>query len=266
MNEISQTIKNYELIENDLKFLPKSMIRLKILKTLYESPMDMKEINQETKLNYSAISNIIHKLELDGSIYWEKNSYFLSNSMRLCIGNLFELDDLMLLLENISPIILNHNINSIPVNSLFAFHYLRDIHLIVSNGLDVYKTYELITNSIKRANSIHAILPFSYDEFNTQLNRLASKNRTVHLLSPADIRETLMKNLEIKNNLKIDYFNGMGTNYFLLICTDKKMILGFFRDDGVFDQNRILISSNKTCINWANELFENFKKEKMLNE
>ena len=128
MNEISQTIKNYELIEEDLKFMPKSMIRLKILKTLYESSMDMKEINYKTKLNYSAISNTIHKLELDGSIHWEKNSYVLSNSMRICIGNLFELDELMILLDNISPIILNHNVDSIPVDSMFAFHHLKDIH------------------------------------------------------------------------------------------------------------------------------------------
>ena len=71
MNEISRTIKNYESISDDLKFLPKSLIRLKILKTLYECPMDMKQINHKTKINYSAISNTIHKLELDGYIYRE---------------------------------------------------------------------------------------------------------------------------------------------------------------------------------------------------
>ena len=129
MNEISKTIKNYGVISEDLKFLPKSLIRLKILKTLYESPMDMKEINHKTKINYSAISNTIHKLELDGYIYRENNSYVLSNSMKVCMGNLFDLDDLMILLNNISSISLNHNVNSIPVESICNLHLLSKIHL-----------------------------------------------------------------------------------------------------------------------------------------
>ena len=61
-------------------------------------------------------------------------------------------------------------------------------------------------------------------------------------------------------NFKIDFFDF---NEFLLLCTDKNMILGFFKDDGTYDQNRLLTSSNDECIKWANDLFENFKKENM---
>ena len=49
----------------------------------------------------------------------------------------------------------------------------------------------------------------------------------------------------------------------LLVCSDKKMMLGFFKDDGVYDQNRLLTSTNDECIEWANELFNNFKRENM---
>ena len=40
-------------------------------------------------------------------------------------------------------------------------------------------------------------------------------------------------------------------------------MLGFFKDDGVYDQNRLLTSTNDECIEWANELFNNFKRENM---
>lgn len=267
MNEISRTIKNYESISDDLKFLPKSLIRLKILKTLYECPMDMKQINHKTKINYSAISNTIHKLELDGYIYRENNSYFLSNSMKVCMGNLFDLDDLMILLKDISSISLNHNVHSIPVESICTFHYLNNIHLVESDGLDAYKIYSLIENSILNAHKIHAILPFSYDAFNKRFNDALSKNCLIYLLSPLDIKDMLIKNLDYsKTNLKMKFFKGVSFNYFLLICTDKKMILGFFRDDCLFDQNRILISSDGNCIKWANDLFKNFKNENIINE
>ena len=263
MNEISKTIKNYGVISEDLKFLPKSLIRLKILKTLYESPMDMKEINHKTKINYSAISNTIHKLELDGYIYRENNSYVLSNSMKVCMGNLFDLDDLMILLNNISSISLNHNVNSIPVESICNLHLLSKIHLVESSGLDAYKTYDLIENSIRKAHDVCAILPFSYDAFNKGFNEALSKNSLVYLLSPFDIREMLIKNLNnSKSTLKMEFFKGDSFNYFLLICTDKKMVLGFFRDDGVFDQNRILISDDKKAKKWACDLFEYSKNNK----
>ena len=155
--------------------------------------MDMKEINHKTKINYSAISNTIHKLELDGYIYRENNSYVLSNSMKVCMGNLFDLDDLMILLNNISSISLNHNVNSIPVESICNLHLLSKIHLVESSGLDAYKTYDLIENSIRKAHDVCAILPFSYDAFNKGFNEALSKNSLVYLLSPFDIREMLIK-------------------------------------------------------------------------
>jgi predicted transcriptional regulator len=37
--------------------------------------------------------------------------------------------------------------------------------------------------------------------------------------------------------------------------------LGLFKNDGAYDQNRLLVSSSANSINWANDLFENFKKE-----
>ena len=209
MNDISNTIKNYKSISEDLKFLPKSLIRLKILKTLYESPMDMKGINYKTKINYSAISNTIHRLELGGYIYRENNSYFLSNSMKICMGNLFDLDDLMILLNDISAISLNHNVNSIPKDSICDLYRLKKIHLVESDGLDAYKTYALIESTIRKAHDVHAILPFSYDEFNGRFNDLLSKNKLVCLLSPLDIREMLIKKLDnSKPNLKMEFFNG----------------------------------------------------------
>ena len=37
------------------------------------------------------------------------------------------------------------------------------------------------------------------------------------------------------------------------------MVLGLFKEDGYFDQNRLLTSKNEDAINWAVNLFENFK-------
>lgn len=261
MIETLKTVKNYETIEKDVKFLPKSLIRLRILKMLYDCPRDMKEMNHETKFHYSAISTHIHGLELNGQVYKENNRYFLSNSMKLQMDNLLKINNLMNLLEIISPILQGHKVMSIPRDCVENIHYLDNIELIESSGFDVYKAYEFIEKSLLKAKSVNAILPFSYNEFNMLFNRL-SKRIDIDLMIPEDIKDILLRNLDTsKSNLRIGYFNGDEAAPFLLICTDEKVILGFFKDDGTYDQNRLLTSEDDDCIIWGNELFKNFKKE-----
>ena len=263
MKTISKTLENYNYISNDIKFLPNSMIRLNILKNLYEFPMNMKDINHKTKINYSAISNNMHALELKGFIYRENSGYYLSNVMRVYMGNILKLDALMILLERLSPVLQEHIVQALPRESIENLHYLHDVNLIEADGLNIYKTYELIEKSIDKSNYVNAILPFSYNNFNDSLNNLLLKNKKIHLISPLDIKEILIKNLDASNdNLKIDFFDFNEFDYLLLLCTDKNMMLGFFKEDGNYDQNRLLTSTDGDCIKWANELFENFKKEK----
>ena len=262
MKKISKTIENYESISKEVKFLPKSMIRLKILECLYESPMNMKSINQKTKFNYSAISNNMHMMELGGYIYQESNNYFLSNSMRIIMGNMLQLGKLMCLLEYISPICQDHIVHVLPIDSIITLHHLYDVDLVESDGLNVYRTYDIIKKSISKSEYVNAILPLSYKQFNNSFNRLLSKKKKVHIMAPADIKEFLIKDLNVSNdNLKIDFMDCDEVSYILLLCTDTKMILGFFKDDENFDQNRLLISTQDECIKWANDLFDHFKKE-----
>jgi len=59
---------------------------------------------------------------------------------------------------------------------------------------------------------------------------------------------------------KIENLSSFSQNKnFLLIITDEVMVLGLFKEDGYFDQNRLLTSKNADAIKWAVNLFENFK-------
>ena len=262
MKKISNTLENYEPVSKDIKFLPKSLIRLSILKKLYESPMNMKEINQQTNINYSAISNTIHMLELAGHVYRKKNNYSLSNAMRIYVGNMMKLAELTVLLDEISEITQNHIVNSLPLESIYGLYNLRGIDLIESDDLNVYKTYNLIEKAIMKSEHVNAILPFSYGDINDSFNKILKKDKKIRLISPLEIKDILFKHLNISDdNIEINFFDFKEKDYLLLVSTDKKMMLGFFKDDGAYDQNRLLISTDDTCIQWANEMFENFKKE-----
>ena len=73
---------------------------------------------------------------------------------------------------------------------------------------------------------------------------------------PLSLFEVFDEKSKIEN---LSFFNGEKT--FLLIITNELMILGLFKEDGYFDQNRLLTSKNSDSIKWANNLFENFKIE-----
>ena len=75
-----------------------------------------------------------------------------------------------------------------------------------------------------------------------------------------EINELKSNNTSEKSNIKNLLICNEDIN-FLLIVTDKVMVLGLFKDDGNFDQNRLLTSKNIDSIIWAYNLFKNFKNE-----
>ena len=55
-------------INNDIRFLAKSEIRLKILNELNKEPNNVRGIVKETKITYSSVSSNIGKLEKNNHI------------------------------------------------------------------------------------------------------------------------------------------------------------------------------------------------------
>lgn len=144
----------------------------------------------------------------------------------------------------------------IPDESVCELYMLGKANLMESDDVDAYRIYEFIENSLFNADEVKCILPFYYENFNRKLNGLIRRRKKVEAMIPT----TLQTKFEMKSRVKnISTFKG--SNNFLLIVSDKIMILGFFKDDGYFDKNRLLTSTDAKSIEWANNLFENFKSK-----
>ncbi len=254
--EKNNYLKNYESISEDVKYLTNSLSRLKILATLYESPKNMKELTEDTGLSYSSVSSTMHGLELKGFVYRQFSKYYLSNSMKLEIENILELNEIIEVINKFFNILDKHLIDMIPNNSIAELFLLGQANLIESGDIDAYKTYKFIENALGEADYVKCILPFYYENFNRQLNKLVDANKSVDAIVSPIILPVFEEKSDIKD------LSSFKTNFnFLLILTDKVMILGLFKDDGDFDQNRLLTSKNADSIRWANNLFNNFKSE-----
>ncbi len=256
LNKAKTYLENYESISKGVKYVSNSVVRLKILALLFERPQNMKELNDRTSLSYSSISSNMHGLELEGYVYRESNKYFLSNTAKLQIENILELNRTIILLNEFFNILDRHIVHMIPNESVLELFLLGKASLLESNDLDVYRTYNFIEKSLTLANSAKCIFPFYYESFNNKLNDLVEDNKNVEVIVSQKVFDMFCEDSKIEN---LSSFKGR--HNFLLICTDDVMILGLFKDDGNFDQNRLLVSKNNECLKWANNLFENFKKE-----
>ena len=259
MKKNFKTLKNYESVREDMKYISNSISRLKIIKTLYDMPSNAKNLNKNTNVGYSAISTNIHMLELAGYVYRENNIYYLSNVMNLYMSNIVGLSKTINFIDDFFYFLNNHYIKSIPSESLYTIGDLINSNIIVSDGLNIYETHEFIENTISNADYVNAVLPFYYAGFNSNINELLNDGKSIKLAIPTNIKEKFDTSLIKSDNLNVSYFNKSNVS-FLLISTDKMMILGLFKMDGVYDQNRLLTANNKDCLKWADSLFKNFKK------
>lgn len=258
INEKS-SLEIYENVSEEIKYISNSFIRLDIVETLFFRSKTMKKINSDTGLSYSSISSNIHNLELGGYVFREFNKYHLSNIMNIYFENILDLQKTIITLDNLRLFFNNHCVNKLPKNAILNLFLLKDSYLLESDEIDIYKTRNFILDSLNNAKYVNGILPNTFSTMGEKLNELVSKNRKVELLISDEIYSTFCKNIDFKPNLKVNSFENKSN--FSLLITDEVIILSLFRVDGIFDQNRLLISKTERGKKWANMLFEEFKNK-----
>ncbi|MBR4448144.1 winged helix-turn-helix domain-containing protein [Methanobrevibacter sp.] len=253
---MNEYLNSYNTISDDVKFVSNSLIRLKVLKALYEKPSNMKELSINTKLGYSSISGVLHGLELKKMVYRKSNKYFLVNLLKLQVKNILEFSVTVNLLEEIFNIIEDHAIEGIPKKSVEEMYLLGESKLLESDCVDIDKTFNFIDDTLAKANSVRCILPIYHENISSRLNDLISQEKFVEIKVSGSVFDAYEKNSKVKN---LSLFNG--ENNFLLIVTNEIMLFGLFRKNAFFDQNRLLISNSRDSLKWANNLFLYFKKK-----
>lgn len=256
LNENENYLKSYDKVSEEIKYVANSIIRLKILASLFEKPSNMKDLAKNTKLNYSSISTTLQGLELKDFVYRESNKYYLSNSLIILMKNVLEVKEVVNLLNRIFNIVQGHVVDVLPITSIVELYLLGNACLMESDAVDAYKITNFIEEALSDASRVRCILPFYHLGFKDKLDDLVKMNTHVEVFVSNEVLETFEENSEIKY-----LYSFKQKNNFLLIVTDNMMILGLFRDDGYFDQNRLLTSKNKDALKWANNLYKTFKNK-----
>lgn len=260
-------IAGEKYIKNDMMFIIKSEIRLKILTELNDHPQTIRQIVDKTKMAYSSVSNNLNKLEYKNHVVKENKIYMITPMTKIYFNQLMEFKRSIDVIKNFDSLWYKHNINYINDNLIENITQLYKSKLIETNPIDIYKTHDNIKKQLTESKNIKAILPYIHPDYPPLIEKIMKNNGNVELIMEKSIFRGLMcqidpdlKNKCIRNGtLKINILKE-NLDIYLLIC-DESMNLGLFKNDGSYDQNRILNSDTEESLIWANELFENIKSK-----
>lgn len=254
-------------INDEIRFLAQSEIRLKILSELNKHPDNVRGLVKETKITYSSVSSNVAKLEENNYIRKYDGKYYVDPMAKIYFKTLMDFKKSVEIIKDYDSFWHKHNLGLMSIDSMRNINDLKNSQLIETTPLDIYKTHTTIKNQLLNSHDVKAIFPYLHPEYPKLLERILKNGGTLDLILPRQITRAIMspidENLKKKairmGNLTIHSVQD-DLNIYLTIC-DKNMSLGLFKTDGSFDQNRILISKDEKSYEWANELFEHVKNK-----
>lgn len=265
MEEIKMNFQNE--INEDIKFLAQSEIRLEILSELNEHPDNIRGLVKRTENTYSSVSSNLIKLEHHNHIEKIDNKYYVNPITEIYYTTLMDFKKSVELINNYHSFWAKHDIDQLSVESIKRLTDLKDSKLVETTIIDIYKTHNTTKHQLLESKNVKAIFPFLHPEHPEMIETILKNDGTVELIIPQSIYKALLFNISTKirknaikrKKLKI-YPVRDDLNIYLTIC-DKTMSLGLFKNDGSFDQNRILISDSQKSHKWAEDLFKTIKQE-----
>nr|WP_295000590.1 transcriptional regulator FilR1 domain-containing protein [uncultured Methanobrevibacter sp.] len=254
-------------INNDIKFLAKSEIRLKILSELNKKPDNVRGLVKKTNIAYSSVSSNISKLEKNNYITKVKNKYHVNPMTQVYFKNLMDFKNSVKIVNDYDSFWNKHNLNQLSINSVKRITDLKNSQLIETTPIDIYKTHNTIKKQMIKSKKVQAIFPYLHPEYPELIEQVLINDGSVELIVSKSIfkelifrvNDNIRKKAIKKGKLKVYSFKS-DLNLYLTIC-DKTMSLGLFKNDGSFDQNRILISNDQKSFKWAQELFNHIQKQ-----
>lgn len=256
--------KHFEEIQDEIKFLSNSESRLKVLTSLINESLSIKDINEKTDISYSSISGIISKLEQESYIKKKNNCYCLTNIGRIKIHYLLSCNKSLNIIDELSEFFNNHNVK--PFNySYNGLAFLSTFKLIKSSVKNIHKATDVFSDYFVGSKHLKIIFPYLHPNKFAIFEDWLEQEVDVELILASDVYDALadiIKNWEVKDKIRNKSFKVKIFKKpidIALVISDKGVALGLFKKDGSFDLNTILTSSSDEARLWANVFYSNYE-------
>ena len=261
---LNNDLNDFKDIQKEIKFLTNSDNRLEILHCLLKSPQTLKEIHEKTGLNNSSISINVSSLESKGYVVNRNDIYYLTNASKIILTNIFYFNKSANFLDKNADFFNSHKLNNLQFNALKDMSSLEGSQLIESTSTDIFKTVRIFPEFSMGSKSIKTIFPYVHPQINDLLNYWFDNDVDVKLILEEDVSKAFIDlfndfSYDGESNSKISVKTVSRNLDFVLGVIDEGIILGFYKEDGKFDQNAVFVSKNPEAVVWGNDIFEEYE-------
>ncbi len=266
INIMEGICKIYDAIDEKLKFLSTSGIRIKILTSLLEAPKTSTQLKDEIGGSTSTIIHAARDLEKEKFIVEESDGYHLTSIGRIMALKLSEIIKTAYTVHKSEDFWINHAVDEIPNGILREVYMLWNHKVITSSTRNIFRTLTAYLKIVRRAKVFYGVSPVFVDAFVSLVKNLLKRGAKVNIVLTEDVFEEIKKiNVEelkelIKNkSLEIWLLNERPP--FAFTVTDSALSLGLFRKDGIYDPTQDLISFDNEARKWGIKVFEYYRNK-----
>jgi predicted transcriptional regulator len=260
-------IRTYEDVQEKINRIFRSGLQIRILISLGEGTKTLSDLRDITGSSSQAILPIIRKMESEHLILSLRTEYSLTPTGKIVYSKVYDCVYTFGILKNQHDFWLDHFLEGIPTEFLDTIGNLRDSKIIKDTNAEIFQTYALFLNTVKKARHIYWITPImSPGHADAIFCRVPEKIPAELIITP-DVAAQLvsepfkekMKSLEQYQNFSVSVVAEpikLG-----LLHTDTSVSLGLYKKDGItFDPYTELISSDASALSWGYEIFQYYKK------
>ncbi|MDI6643727.1 MAG: DUF1724 domain-containing protein [Methanobacteriaceae archaeon] len=264
--DYNNLINLYTEVQEDLRFIIASEVRMKILLCLNEDSKNLKLLSQQTGFLPSTISHENKKLQERNIIFKENRFFYLSPIGKIILMKIIELYMSKSLFKRSKRFFLNHNINCIPKHLLQEIECLHDTELLETTSKNIFYPQKIIYKHLKNSRKVKGLYPVFFPKQLEIFKQLIKNDVEINLILTEEIMDHLLESVgkeSLNKALSRDNLVLWRTNEELkinLVMSDKFLSLALFSNNGIFDSSSILLGKKRKALDWGDKLFKYYLK------
>jgi len=252
--------------DNTLRLAVCSDLRRNILLSLKSGRKELKVLRDELDASSSTIIHALRDLEKDTLVLQDESKrYALSKIGEVISSKLSDFIDSIDVLKSYEEFWLSHDLRGIPPHLLDKIGCLQSATLLQNPSTDIFQVHTTFLSMLTKAQSIKGISPIFVPQYISLFADLILENKAdVELIITEDVLQKIdqktLHAIAADTDSRFRLYLYEKELHVAFSVTDSFISLGLYQNDGIYDYNRDLVSSDQRAIAWGEELFEWYKK------
>jgi len=263
-------LKDYDLVEKDVRQLYDSRLRLAILDALGEGPMRLADLRREVDANAPNTSYKAKDLEEVGLIMRENGEYKLTDYGRAMRSRLAGTLRFATAYRKFDRFWQAHHLKGIPDELWADIGLLSNAELIENTQTEPNKVVDIVMRVLAECNGFKGVICCMSEDYFKMCMGVLERGHTINAIFASGLSDVFTKELRHYTDeaIKTGRFNvwfADGVD-FAYIVTQDSMILSFFLAGKLdhFDWSWKMYGHDPDCVEWGNKMYEHYKKNSEL--